>query len=121
LKVRGAVADHRGVDIQAANAYTSAVATGGGATPGDSITELARQHGVSRESLLELVRSRVQQAQQENGGPPLDPDALDQALNPTTGHDEAPEPEPVGPAGYTSTARSVAARPAGMPSISVLA
>ena len=71
-------------------------------TPSDSISELAQQHGVSRESLLEFVRSKVDQARQDSGEPPLDHETLDQALTQTL--DDARG------AGYTSNARSVPER-----------
>jgi transposase-like protein len=86
------------VDIQPATRYAPHVAS----TPGDSIGELAQQHGVSRESLLEFVRSKVDHARQDSGEPPLDHETLDQALTQTL--DDARG------AGYTSNARSVPER-----------
>lgn len=82
--------------------------TGYASRAGDSITALAEQHGVSRESLLEFVRSKVQQTQQDGEPAPGDDAAASTA-------DES------SPLGYTSSARSVPARPASSPSISVLA
>jgi transposase-like protein len=97
------------VDIQPVSGYAPHVAS----TPNDSISELAHQHGVSRESLLEFVRSKIDQARQDSGEPPLDHETLDQALTQTL--DDARG------AGYTSNARSVAHR-AGVPgTISILA
>jgi transposase-like protein len=96
------------VDIQPASGYAPHVAA-----PGDSITELAQQHGVSRESLLEFVRSKIQQARDDNGEPPLDHETLDRALTQTL--DDARG------AGYTSNARTVPQRAGVSGSISVFA
>ena len=82
-------------------------------TPSDSIAELAQQHGVSRESLLEFMRSKIDQNREDTGEPPVDHETLDRA--PTQTLDDARG------AGYTSNARSVPQR-AGVPgTISILA
>ena len=103
--------------------------TGYASTAGDSITALAEQHGVSRESLLEFVRSKVQESQE--GGDQEAPDraTLERAMSQTLDH--APQPpaddamalteEGSVPLGYTSKARSVAGRPTGSGGISVFA
>jgi transposase-like protein len=86
------------VDIQPASGYVTPVAS----TSGDSIAELAQQHGVSRESLLEFVRSKIEQTRADSGEPPVDSATLDRALTRTL--DDARG------AGYTSNARSVPQR-----------
>jgi transposase-like protein len=120
------------VDIQPVSGYAPHIAAPG--APGaptheDSITDLAQQHGVTRESLLEFVRSKIQQTRAANGESPVDRATLDRAIGhaldhggqqPADGAAAAVREEPV-PAGYTSTARSVQARPAVASSISVLA
>lgn len=53
---------------------------GAGATPGTSITQLAQQHGVSRDSLVEFVQAKIQQARQASGQPPLDQATLDRMI-----------------------------------------
>jgi hypothetical protein len=63
---------------------------------------LAQQHGVSRESLLEFVRSKIEQTREDSGEPPVDHETLDRALTQTL-HDARG-------AGYTSNARSVPQR-----------
>ena len=82
-------------------------------TPSDPISELAQQHGVSRESLLEFVRSKIDQNREDNGEPPVDHETLDRALTQTL--DDARG------AGYTSNARSVPQRAAVPGTISILA
>lgn len=57
------------------------VAAAGAAAPDASITKLAQQHGVSRDSLVEYVRSKIQQARQVSGQPPLDQATLDQIID----------------------------------------
>ena len=117
------------MDIQSVSGYAPHLASPGGSTPGDSITELAQQHGVTRESLLEFVRSKIQDTRTANGERPLDPATLDRAIGhaldngreqPAHGAADQAGAEPV-PAGYTSMARSVPARPALAGSISVFA
>jgi hypothetical protein len=103
--------------------------SGYASTAGDSITALAEQHGVSRESLLEFVRAKVQQTQQDGEQTRLDRATLERAISQTLDH--APQPPADDPAaspgdesvpiGYTSNARSVPARPAAAPGISVFA
>ena len=93
------------MDIQPASGYAPHIAS----TPSDSIT----QHGVSRESLLEFMRSKIDQSREDTGEPPVDHETLDRALTQTL--DDARG------AGYTSNARSVPQR-AGVPgTISILA
>ena len=109
------------MDIQSTTAYSP--------TPGPSITDLAQQHGVSRESLLAFVRSKIQQAQQADGEPGLDDATLERMISQTIdrghGHpdaDPAPsEAQDPAAAGYGSNARSAPTRPTGTSSISVLA
>jgi hypothetical protein len=55
----------------------------GGAGSGASISHLAQQHGVSRESLVEFVHAKVQQARQESGQPPLDQATLEEMIGHT--------------------------------------
>jgi hypothetical protein len=97
------------VEIQPAGGYAPHIAS----TPNDSITELAQQHGVSRESLLEFVRSKIDQNRADTGEPPVDHETLEGALTQTL--DDARG------AGYTSNARSVPERPAVTGTISVFA
>jgi len=74
--------------------------------------------GSSAESLLELVRSKVQEARESQGQPPLDQATLDQAIGHALGHaaGEANGEEPAAAedeprlASYTSAARSVPVR-----------
>lgn len=118
------------MDIQPASGYAPHVAAPGGSTPGESITDLAQQHGVSRESLLEFVRSKIQQTRQDNGEPPLDQATLDHVLSQSLGDGQPADgegdgdgatAEAGGPAGYTSSARSVPERTGVSGSISVFA
>jgi transposase-like protein len=104
------------VTIQSVSGYTPPVAS----QPGDSITELARQHGVSRESLLELVQTKIQQAREANGQPPLDQATLDQVLDHRSSHTDD-EGEAAGAPAYTATAQLTAERPRTTGSISILA
>jgi transposase-like protein len=119
------------VDIQpvsglAANA--AIVAAPGSATPGASISELAQQHGVSRESLVQFVQSKIQQTREANGEPPLDQSALDDLVDHAldhnrgrgTGADGSASDEPTS-AGYTATAQRAAARAGASRAISILA
>jgi hypothetical protein len=62
---------------------TPNAATSGGATSSASISDLAQQHGVSRESLVEFVQAKVQQARQESGQPPLDQATLEEMIGHT--------------------------------------
>jgi hypothetical protein len=90
-----------------------------------SLTDIAQQHDVPRESLAALVRARVQQSREANGEPPVDQAALDRVLEASLDHaatddaavdgDETPLPA------YTSSARIVPARPVNASSISVYA
>jgi len=112
------------VAIQSVSGYSPPVTS----QPGDSITELARQHGVSRESLLELVQTKIQQAREANGQPPLDQATLDQVLDhkldgggsQTDDEGEAAS-DPVGAPAYTANAQLTADRPRVTGSISILA
>ncbi len=105
----------------------SQLVAGGGATPGASITDLAQQHGVSRESLVALVQSKIQQSRQASGQAPLDQTTLDQlidhALDPDRGQGATDESQAEGPAsaGYTAGAQRTADRPRAAGSISILA
>ncbi len=110
----------------AANA--AIVAAAGGVTPGASITELAQQHGVSRESLMQFVQSKIQQSREANGQPPLDQSTLDELVDHAmdqnrqrgAGADGSASDEPAS-AAYTAAAKRTAAR-AGVPgSISIFA
>lgn len=108
--------------------YAPQVAAAGGATPGASITELAEQHGVSRESLVQFVQTKIQQTREAQGQPPLDQSTLDQVVDHALDHnrgegdgadssttDNAPS------AGYTATAQRTGDRPRVSGSISILA
>jgi hypothetical protein len=116
------------VDIQSVSGYAPQVAAPAGPTPGDPIAELAQQHGVTRESLLEFVRSKIQETRTANGEAPLDSATLDRAIGhaldqggqPADGAASRADADPL-PTGYTSTARSVPERPVGVGSISVFA
>ena len=107
---------------------TPNIAAGGGAAPGAQITELAQQHGVSRESLVQYVQTKIQETREANGQPPLDQSTLDQlvdhALDQNRGHgagtDDSATDEPAGD-GYTASAQRTAVRGGGSGSISVLA
>jgi hypothetical protein len=108
---------------------TPNAAAAGGATPGASITELAQQHGVSRESLVEFVQAKIQQARQESGQPPLDQSTLNQM----TGHtldrgdgtagdaDGSADAETLPAGGYTSSAQRAAGGAGTAGRISILA
>ncbi len=108
---------------------TPNAAASGGATPSASITELAQQHGVSRESLVEFVQAKIQQARQEGGQPPLDQGTLDQMIGHMLDHGGAKSWNADGstnaetpPAGsYTSTAQAAAGRARTAGRISILA
>jgi hypothetical protein len=134
VKVRGLAADHRDelsldgtpVDIQPMSGLTGNVAAAGGATPGASITELAQQHGVSRDSLVEYVQTKIQQTRQANGQSPLDQSTLDELVDHALDHDrgegnDAPATEEPASAGYDATAQRTADRPRATGSISILA
>jgi hypothetical protein len=116
------------VDIQPVSGLIANVATTGGATGGTSITDLAQQHGVSRDSLVEFVQSKIQQSRQASGQPPLDQSTLDQLIDHALDHDDeqgagADEPAAGGPtsAAYTATAQLTADRPRVSAGISILA
>jgi transposase-like protein len=116
------------VDIQSVGGYTPQLVAAGGATSGASITQLAQQHGVSRESLVELVQSKIQQTREANGHPPLDQTTLDQIIDHAldqnhgqgAGTDESQAEGPA-PAGYTASALRTADRPSATGRISILA
>jgi hypothetical protein len=115
------------VDIQPVSGL-AANAAPGGATPGASITELAQQHGVSRESLAQFVQSKIQQTRAANGQPPLDQSTLDELVDHALDHNRGksagtadPASEAPGPAGYTATAQRTIGRPGASSSISILA
>ena len=107
---------------------TANVALAGGATQGASITELAQQHGVSRDSLVQFVQTKIQQTREDNGQPPLDQSTLDQLVDHALDHnrgqgagaDEAGAGEPAS-AGYTANAQRAASRGGASGTISVLA
>jgi transposase-like protein len=107
---------------------TANVAPAGGATPGASITELAQQHGVSRESLVQFVQTKIQQTREANGQAPLDQSTLDQLVDHALDHnrgegagpDGAAAEEPAS-AGYTATAQRAAGRGGASGTISILA
>ena len=48
---------------------------------GSSITDLAQQAGVSRDSLVQSVEAQIQQTRQSQGQPPLDQTQLDRMVN----------------------------------------
>ncbi len=116
------------MDIQSVGGYTPQLIAAGSATPGASITDLAQQHGVSRESLVEFVQSKIQQSRQANGQSPLDQTTLDQLIDHALDQDRqqgagADESQADGPAsaGYTASAQRTADRPRVTGSISILA
>jgi hypothetical protein len=90
-----------------------------------SITELAQQHGVPRESLAALVRARIQQVREATGEPPVDRAALDRVLDADSEHetagDAAPDGDETPVAAYTSSATVAPARAPSAGSISVYA
>jgi hypothetical protein len=108
---------------------TPNAAASGGATPRASITDLAQQHGVSRESLVEFVQAKIQQARQESGQPPLDQGTLDQMIGHTLDHggqtawnvDGSADADPPPAGGYTSNAQQPASRARAAGRISILA
>jgi transposase-like protein len=116
------------VNIQSVSGYTPQLVAAGGSTPGASITDLAQQHGVSRESLVGLVQSKIQQTRQANGQPPLDQTTLDQIIDHAldqdrgqgAGMDES-EAEGASAARYTATAQRTADHQRAAGSISILA
>ena len=108
--------------------YTPQLVAAGGATPGASITELAQQHGVSRDSLVEFVQGKIQQSRQANGQPPLDQTTLDHLIDHALDQDRqqgagADESGPEGPAsaGYSASAQRTGDLPRATGSISILA
>jgi hypothetical protein len=138
VKVGGLPADHRDevsldrnarplVDIQPVSGPAANVAAGG-ATPAASITELAQQHGVSRESLVQLVQTKIQQSREANGQPPLDQSTLDQLVDHAMDHNRGQRAGTDGSAteepasgSYTATAQRSAGRAGAPGSISILA
>jgi len=116
------------MDIQPVSGLTPNVAAPGGATPDASITKLAQPHGVSRESLIEFVQSKIQQARQDGGQPPLDQAALDQLVDhaldrnsgQSAGRDQSGTDEPAS-ASYTSAAQPTASTGGKSGTISMLA
>ncbi len=117
------------MDIQSLSGYTPPVTTGTGSGQGESITDLAQQHGVPRKSLVEIVQAKIQQARESGGQPPLDQTTLDQitdhALERGRGqHDgtaDAGVADPASAAGYTASAQRVAGRTGVSGTISILA
>jgi hypothetical protein len=95
------------VNIQAVNAYTSqlgaAGSAAGGAAQGASITQPAQQHGVSPDSLDQLV------------GRSLDHDDQPDADTDQSATDETPL------SGYTADGQRTAGRAVGLGTISILA
>jgi hypothetical protein len=105
---------------------TATAAAAGGANAGTSLTELAQQHGVSRESLVDFVQSKIQQSRQANGESPLDQSTLDQLIDHALDQDGQPAADGAGAdapasAGYTATAQLSADRPRVSAGISILA
>jgi len=108
---------------------TPNAAASGGATPGASITELAQQHGVSRESLVEFVQAKIQQARQESGQPPLDQGTLEAMIGHTLDRggqtagdaDGSADAETPTAGGYTSGAQRAAGGAGTAGRISILA
>ena len=139
MNVGGLPADHRDevsldgnarplVDIQPVSGTAANVAAAGGGTPGASITELAQQHGVSRESLVQLVQTKIQQSREANGEPPLDQSTLDQLVDHAMDHNRGQSAGTDGSAteepasgSYTATAQRTAGRAGAPGSISILA
>ena len=108
---------------------TPNAAASGGAAPGASITELAQQHGVTRDSLVEFVQAKIQQARQASGQPPLDQATLDQMVGHAVdngGHspsnaDGSTDPETPPAGGYTSSAQPASGGARTTSGISILA
>jgi hypothetical protein len=139
VKVGGLPADHTDeapldgnarplVDIQPVSGTAANVAAAGGATPGASITELAQQHGVSRESLVQLVQTKIQQSREANGQPPLDQSTLDQLVDHAMDHNRGQSAGADGSAteepasgSYTAAAQRTPGRTGAPGSISILA
>jgi len=117
------------VDIQPMSGLTPNAVASGGATSGASITELAQQHGVSRDSLVEFVQAKIQQARQASGEPPLDQATLDQMVGHTLDHgphkssnaDGSIDPEMPPAGGYTSNAQPASGAAGTSTRISILA
>jgi hypothetical protein len=88
-----------------------------------SLTDIAQQHDVPRESLAALVRARVQQTREANGEPPIDQVALDRVLHgdDTSAGDPASDSAEAPPPAYTSSARVAPARQLSSGSISIYA
>jgi hypothetical protein len=115
------------VDIQPVSGLAANGAPGG-ATPGASITELAQQHGVSRESLAQFVQSKIQQTRAANGQPPLDQSTLEELVDHALDHNRGksagtaePAAQAPGSPGYTATAQRTVGRAGSSGSISILA
>jgi len=107
---------------------TANVAPAGGASPGASITELSQQHGVSRESLVQFVQTKIQQTREANGQAPLDQSTLDQLVDHALDHNRGQGADADGPAGeeptsdgYTATAQRAEGRGGASGTISILA
>jgi hypothetical protein len=116
------------VQIQPVSGPTANVATAGGATPGGSISELAQQHGVSREALVQFVETKIQQGRETSGQPPLDQSTLDQLVDHALDHNrgqgaggDEPVAEDPASAGYTASAQRAASRGGALGTISILA
>ncbi len=115
------------MNVQPVSGLAANIAPAGGAMPGASITELAQQHGVSRESLVQFVQTKIQQTREANGQPPLDQSTLDQLVDHALDHnrgqragtDGSATDEPAS-AGYTATAQR-AGRAGASGGISILA
>jgi transposase-like protein len=91
------------VNIQAVSAYTSQLGIAGGASQGASMTELAQQHGVSPDSLDQLVDR-----------------SLDHDHESGTGNDR-PATDGTPFVGYTADAQRTAGRVGASGTISILA
>ena len=106
-----------------------AVTAGTGSGQGERITDLAQQHGVSRESLVQIVQAKIRQAREGSGQPPLDQTTLDQITDRAfergrgqhDGTADAGATEPASAAGYTASAQRVAGRTGVSGTISILA
>jgi hypothetical protein len=114
------------VEIQPTSGLAPQIAAAGGGAPSASITDLAQQHGVSRESLVQYVQTKIQQTREANGQPPLEQSTLDQlvdhALDPEHGQGgDASSAEEPAAGGYTATAQRASERPLATGSISILA
>ncbi len=109
--------------------YTPPVTAATGSGQGESITDVAQQHGVSRASLVEIVQAKIQQARESSGQPPLDQTTLDQITDHAfergggqhDGTADAVGAEPASAGGYTASAQRVAGRTGVSGTISIFA